>query len=238
MGIFGAIGGALSSIGSAISSGISSLCSGIGGALFSGAGGIASIAKALVAPMITFGLSEIVIAIQAVGLIISTVAELLGLKQKEETPEELGLKAEQADKKPEDFESTQAYIEYLRKEVEVDKEKLKNMTEEEKVGYGAIGSAIYVKGIEEKYGMEMSGEFWTSVAQMGMDGNEVKKYIDNFKLHGITDMKDMTSYIKGEPLADGKNRDAISDALMDTLRELNPGMSDDDLADKLFDMNV
>lgn len=229
---------AIASVGSAICSTISNVCSSIGSAFFGGSSGIATIAKAIVAPALTFGLSEIILVIQAVGAIISTVAELLGLKDKEETPEELGLKAEQADKKPEDFESTQAYIEYLRKEVTIDKDKLENLTEEEKVGYSAIGSALYVKEIEEKYGMDIPAEFWTTVAQMKMTGQEVKTYIDNFKLHGVTDMKDMTDYIKGTPLADGKDNGKVSAAMLDSLREINPGMSDEALQEKLLDMNV
>ncbi|MDO5517064.1 MAG: hypothetical protein Q4F66_05875 [Clostridium sp.] len=238
MSIWSSIGSAISAVGSAISSSISSLCSGIGGALFSGTGGVATIAKAFIAPVIGLGLPEILLAVQAVGAIISVVAEILGLKKEEESPEELGMKAEQADKKPEDFESTQAYIEYLRKEVQVDKDKLENLTDAEKIGYGAVGSALYAKGIEEKYGMQMSGDFWTTVSQMKMSGQEVKTYIDNFKMHDITDMKDMTDYIKGVPLADGKDRGNISSAMIESLREINPGMSDEILEEKLLDMGV
>lgn len=237
MGLFSAIGSVLSAAGSAIVSGISNVCSTIGGAVFSGVSGIAGLAKDLVFPALGLELSEIIIAIQLVSVIISTVAELLGLKG-EETPEELGLKAEQADKKPEDFDSIQEYIDYLRNEVEVDKSKLDNLSQEEKVTYGAIGSAICVKGIEEKYGMEMSGDFWTTVAKMGMKGQEVKTYIDHFKLHDIHEMKDMTDYIKGVHLDENKDRHNIGSAILDALKELNPELSDESLKEKLLDMHV
>lgn len=237
MGLFSAIGGALSSIGSAICSGISSACSAIGGALFSGAGGIASLATGLVGTILGPTLPEILIAIHVVGAIVSAIAEVLGLKDKEETPEELGMKAEAADKKPEDFDSTESYIEYLRNEVQVDKSKLENLKDEDKIKYGAIGSAIYIKGIEEKYQMSMPAEFWTTVADLKMDGKEVKAYIDNFKEHDINDMSDMSGYIKRN-LAEGKDRGKISDAMIDALKEINPGVSEDELYGRLNSLNV
>lgn len=234
----GWIGNAISAVGSAISTGISTVCSTIGSALFSGGTGIAALAKSFIAPVIGLPIVEILVAVETIGKIISVVAGLLGLTSEEETPEELGMKAEEAEKKPEDFDSTQEYIEYLRNEVKVDKQKLETLSQEEKVVYGAIGSAIYVKGMEEKYGMEMSGDFWATVAQMNMKGEEVKAYIESFKAAGIKDMKDMSDYIKCEPLADGKNPKIISDAMLGALKELNPEMSDEALEDKLLDMSV
>ncbi|NME81604.1 hypothetical protein [Clostridium sp. SM-530-WT-3G] len=236
MGILSNIGSALSSVGSAICSGISSACSAIGGALFSGASGIASLATGIVSPLIGLGLPEILIGIKVIGGIISTIAEMLGLKDKEETPEELGMKAEEAERKPEQFESTEKYIEYLRNEVQIDKEKLENLSDEDKVKYAAIGSSIYVKGMEEKYGMNMPADFWRTVADLKMDGQEVKAYIDNFKKHNITDMSDMTNYIKRD-LDDGKDRGAISDAMIDSLKELNPDATREELYEKLISLN-
>lgn len=233
-----AIGSAISSVGSAICSGISSICSGIGGTLFSGIGGIASIASGLLAPIAGLSLPGIVLAITAVCKVISAVVEALGMKDKEETIEEMGMKAEIADKKPEDFDSTQAYIEYLRKEIKIDKEKVEKLSDEDKVKYGTIGSALYIKGMEEKYDMKMSPEFWTTISKMDMKGEEVKAYIDTFKAHDIKDMKDMTAYIERNPLSEGTSRKEISSVMMETLSILYPELSEDELADKLFAMEI
>lgn len=226
-----AIGGALSSVGSAIGS----LCSSIGGALF---GGVAALAASILGPIVSLPLAEILLTVGTIAKIVGFIAEALGLKEENETPEELAMKAEQADKKPEDFDSTEAYIEYLRKEVEVDKEKLKNLTNEERLTYKTIGTSLYIKEIEEKYGVKMPGEFWLSVKKMNMDGKEVQKYIESFKEHGLNDMGDMVCYMKGLPLDDSKDRSKVSGAMLEALKELHPEMKEEDLIGKLLDMKL
>ena len=67
--------------------------------------------------------------VKEVKELISSVAELLGLKDEDESSEELGLKSEKANRKPEDFDSREDYMSYLRDNVELDKydkEKLKD----------------------------------------------------------------------------------------------------------------
>lgn len=232
MGFISSVCGIVGSAVSSACSAIGSTCSAIGGALFTGTRGIGTLATGLVGSIVAVTLPEILIAIQVIGTIVSAVAEALGLKNKEETPEELGMKAEEAEKKPEDFESTEAYVEYLRKEVEVDKEKLNNLKDEDKIKYAAIGSSLYIKTIEEKYDMKMPAEFWTTVADLKMDGNQVKEYINSFKKHNIEDMSDMAGYIKND-LQDGKDKGKISEAMIDALKEINPELSENDLYDKL-----
>lgn len=240
MGIGDFVSSACSFVSGAVSSAcsaIGSVCSAIGGALFTGASGIGALATGIVGMIKVLTLPEIIMVIQVIGTIVSVIAEVLGLKNKEETPEEMGMKAEQAEKKPEDFKSTEAYIEYLRKEVEIDKEKLNDLDAIDKIKYAAIGSAIYIKGIEEKYDMKMSAEFWTTVADLKMDGQQVKEYIDSFKKHNIEDMSDMAGYIKND-LQDGKDKSKVSDAMIDALKEINPGLSENDLYDKLNNLKV
>ena len=58
--------------------------------------------------------------IKDVTELISSVAELLGLKDEDDSSEELGLKSEIADKRLEDFDSREEYINYLKDDVELD----------------------------------------------------------------------------------------------------------------------
>ena len=58
--------------------------------------------------------------IKEVTSLISSVAELLGLKDEDDSSEELGLKSEIADKRLEDFDSREEYISYLKDDVELD----------------------------------------------------------------------------------------------------------------------
>lgn len=236
MGIFSEIGSALSSAFSAVCSGISNICSAIGGALFSGAGGIAALAASLIIPGV--GLPEIIATIDIIVRAVSAIAEALGLKDQNETPEELGMKAEEADKKPEDFDSIEAYIEYLRNDVKIDKEKLERLSDEDKVKYTAIGTAINIKGIEEKYGIEAAGDFWKTVADLELSGEETKQYIESFKQGGVTNMKDMTDYLKGDAPESGTKPSVVSDCIMDALKKNNPGLSEEDLAKKFNSLSI
>ncbi len=239
MGFWSSLGSSISNFASSACSAIGGLCSSIGGALFSGIGGVASIATGIVGAVVGVGLGipEILLAVAAVAKIVGAIAEILGMKNEEESPEELGMKAEEAEKKPGDFDSTEAYIEYLRKEVEIDKSKLENLKDEDKIKYAAVGSALYIKGIEEKYKMEMPVEFWTSVANMKLEGQEVKVYMDSFKEHKIDNMGDMVGYIKND-LEPGKDKSKISDAMIDALQEINPKASREELYGKLNNLRL
>lgn len=229
----------VSSVGSAICSGISSVCSAIGGAFFSGAGGIAALASAIIAPVV--GLPNIGLILAGIAVvvgIVSAIAEKLGIKTEEETPEELGMKAEEAEKKPEDFDSIEAYIEYLRNEIQIDKQKLEKLSDEDRVKYTAIGTAIYIKGIEEKYGIQAPAEFWNTAAEMKLSGDEVKGYMDTFREKGITNMKDMSDYIRGEAPESGTKPVVVSDAIMDTLKKTYPELSEEALEEKFCELTL
>lgn len=227
----GFIGGIISSVCSAIGS----ACNAIGGALFGGAGGIGTLAVALFPPLAPT-ISEILIAIGAISTIVSAIVEALGLKNKEETPEELGMKAEISDKKPEDFDTIEEYINYLRKEVTIDEQRVENLSPEEKAKYMSIGTALYIKEIEEKYGIEAPGEFWRTAEDRELNGEEVHECIKNFKEHGITDMKDMSDYLNGKDPESGTEKYTVYSAIIETMKELEPGISDEELAEKFSSM--
>lgn len=238
-GIVSAIGGALSAAGSVFCSGISSICSAIGGALFGGAGGIGELAAAIVGPVIVSPHIAVILgAIQAVAMIVTAMAEIMGIKEKDETPQELGMKAEQAEKKPGDFDSTEKYIEYLRKEVEIDQKKVESLTEEDKAKYGAIGTALYIKAIEERYDIKAPGDFWRTMADVGIKGEEVKTYVETFKENGIDNMADMSDYMKGKAPGSGAAPEKISDSMVDALKKIYPGISEDEAYDKLTELSL
>ncbi len=219
--------GFFSDVCSAIGSAISSVCSSLGGAL----GGVAALASALIPGV---GLPEILLAVNVICSIVSAVAEALGLK-KDEKMEEFGMAAENADLKPEDFDSTEEYIEYLRDEVKkLDKEEVENLSNEDRAKYQAVGAAITIKGIEEKYGMSMPAEFWNTAKDMELKGEEVKTYMDTFKKNGIEDMGDMAAYLKGEETKSDAH--AVSDSMMEALSEMYPDLSREELDDKLTEM--
>ena len=125
--------------------------------------------------------------IKEVTSLISSVAELLGLKDEDGSSEELGLKSEIADRKPEDFDSREEYISYLRDDVELDKydrEKLNNENLKEK--YTAKGLNIEMGAINEKMDVNLGIENYVMMAKAGINkAQDFMIIIDTFKEKGV-----------------------------------------------------
>lgn len=219
----------ISSACSAVCSAVSSVCSSIGGAIMGGIGSLA--------PVISPWLSVAV-------AVISVLAEIFTEKPKEEKPEELGMKAEQADKKPEDFDSINDYIEYLRQEIKVDAAKLENLSEEERMKYQAVGLGLYVKNIEEKQGMKLDPAFLKVVPEMinlGYTAQDIGNLMQSMKKNGVNDMKMYPEFMKGELLPGTPERKQVFTSVKDMVeqhfngKEFNLGQELDKLADKAKD---
>lgn len=225
MGLFSAIG----SVCSALCSAVSSVCSSIGGAIMGGIGSLAPV----ISPWLSIAVA-----------VISVLAEIFTEKPKEEKPEELGMKAEQADKKPEDFDSINDYIEYLRQEIKVDAAKLENLSEEERMKYQAVGLGLYVKNIEEKQGMKLDPAFLKVVPEMinlGYTAQDIGNLMQSMKKNGVNDMKMYPEFMKGELLPGTPERKQVFTSVKDMVeqhfngKEFNLGQEIDKLADKAKD---
>lgn len=225
----GWISSAIGSVCSAVCSAVSSVCSSIGGAIMGGIGSLAPV----ISPWLSIAVA-----------VISVLAEIFTEKPKEEKPEELGMKAEQADKKPEDFDSINDYIEYLRQEIKVDAAKLENLSEEERMKYQAVGLGLYVKNIEEKQGMKLDPAFLKVVPEMinlGYTAQDIGNLMQSMKKNGVNDMKMYPEFMKGELLPGTPERKQVFTSVKDMVeqhfngKEFNLGQELDKLADKAKD---
>ena len=159
MGIFSAIGGF-----------VSGLCSSIGGAI----GGFLGTAATAIAGLVggpVFG---------AVVALISAISTIIGLTKKDEKQEELGAKASLSDKKPQDFDSYQAYIDHvsnieLTSEI---KDKLKN-DESFKTECTTMGASLQWYGLNEKIGIMMDIPSFTKLVESGIKTPEQFQTIAN-----------------------------------------------------------
>lgn len=214
----------LSGIASAIGDGIKAICDKIGteGMLL-----IGSIALSLLIP--GFGIPEIMSLIQIVG----EVAKMLNIGGKD-SPEELGMKSEIADRKPDDFENTEAYLKYLNDEVELEPGAVENLSPQDRAKYGLIGSALDIKAVQEKYHIELSPDFLRDVTILKMSGEEVGTYVKDFKEKGITKMQDMTDYMRGEAIDTDKSK--VSSSILDSMKSLYPELNENQLESKLAEM--
>ena len=220
---------AIGSVCSAVCSAVSSVCSSIGGAIMGGIGSLAQV----ISPWLSVAVA-----------VISVLAEIFTEKPKEEKPEELGMKAEQADKKPENFDSINDYIEYLRQEIKVDAAKLENLSEEERMKYQAVGLGLYVKNIEEKQGMKLDPAFLKVVPEMinlGYTAQDIGNLMQSMKKNGVNDMKMYPEFMKGELLPGTPERKQVFTSVKDMVeqhfngKEFNLGQELDKLADKAKD---
>jgi len=216
MGFFSAIGSFVSGAVSAISSAIGS----IGSALASSAGHFLKVASPWLG---------------AVMQVIQVVSTLLGILNSEDDIEELGAKAMEADKKPEDFDSNAEYIDYLRNDIELDREKFENATDVEKTARQAVGASIVIKGIEEKKGFDIPVTTWVAMAKLGLGekAEEIDKILETFKDGKLEDFVDYT-----EGKLEAKKEVEVGDSLVEMYQELEPSMSIEEIEDKVMNMDL
>ncbi|WP_120945586.1 hypothetical protein [Helicobacter labacensis] len=213
MGLFSAIGSFVSGVCSAIGS----LASSIGAGLASLGATLASLGSSL---------------LPIVGVIFA-VAQVLGIFGKEDKVDDLpdlGYQMANCDKKPEDFESTQAYIAHVRANVEKPSlEAKEKWSDAEKLKYTALGAAGSLKAIEEIKGVSLSPENWVTLSTHvqeagGTDTHKAKVLegvLDNFK---GAQMDKLTQHLEGK-LESAQDRILVSDKLNDMYQALNPDMS-------------
>lgn len=169
--------------------------------------------------------------IKEVKELISSVAELLGLKDKNDSNEELALKSEIGDKKTEDFNSKEEYMNYLRDDVELngyDKEKLNN--ENLKEEYSARGLSMQIEAINEKTGVTLGLEDYIVMAKAGI--NKVQDFmtiIDTFKEKGVKPLINEAI----ERLIPMKEGATVIDALKEAVYKIENGKK---IWDKFNDM--
>lgn len=184
---------------SGIGRAVSSCCAKIGGAVMSGISRGMSAAVQVVGSVLSPGLRLVERAIRVVAKIVSAVAEILIEKPKEEEPEELGMKAEVAHEQeritPEDFSSVDEYIQYIRENIELDKERLENINEEERAKYSVIGTGLYVKSMEENYGVILDPEFYRAAYRLNMNAETAARLIKAMGDNGIKHARCFEDYL-------------------------------------------
>lgn len=223
------LGAFISGVGSALCRGVSAVCSTIGR-------GVATVANALVTSIGKLTVEKLERAMDVISIVIGAIAEIFSLKDKEETTEEIGMKAEEAAKegvKPENFDSYEEYINHLRENVEIDKSKLENLSKEDKMKYTAVGSSILVKGIEEKEEFEIPGEFVAEIGRQNLSVAETRQYIKTFKNEDLQ-LKDFASFLSGT--IDKKVYATVGNAIESAIKNLNPDMTENEINDKITNM--
>lgn len=206
------ISGAVSTISSAVSS--------IGRALASSATKLLEVAGKYLGPL---------------SNVIQAIATFTGVLKPEDDIEEIGAKAMQPEsKKPEEFDSNTEYIDYLRNEVKLDKEKFDNATNTDKAARTAVGATIAAKGVGEKKGFDVPLETWVALSKINLENKaqEIDKILETFK---DGKLEDFAKYVDGK--LDIKKEGEIGDELVDMYKELEPNASIEEIEEKVMKMD-
>ena len=173
--MFGIISG-IASVSSACISAVSSACSVIGGAI-SAAGSMLATALKVSAP-----------DFQTICKTITVVAQVMGLFPRDAEVKdlhELGMRAEVAGLSPEEFKSYQNYIDHLRNEIQIDRSKLNNLSDDDKIKYAAVGSAVLAKGVSDNFTVSVPASCWSEFSKLGLEPVQAKGMLDQFEKDGV-----------------------------------------------------
>lgn len=166
---------------------------------------------------------------------IDKAAEILGdvlyaLGINSDPADVLGAKIAQADKGIDDFDSVEAYITYLKNEIELDKEKFDALSSEERVTYSITGMAVEASAVSEKLGIEIPAdavELVAKIAEIGkiaVEAKEMISLISKLKDEGVTNLNDVCDCVQGKGDSD---RLKTGEALIKVLDSLKPGEGKD-----------
>ena len=172
--------------------------------------------------------------IEKVSIIAQAVASLIGILKPDSKVENIGIAMQEAEKKPADFNSTKEYIEYLENEISSGRINLNTTrTDSQKIVNLAIGATLVIKGIDEKYNLQTSPEFWNTIGMKSSEGkinaSEVGCMLENAKKNNV-DQSDIAMYLNRSEITSGTQIADISKTIDSGFKEANPNLSDSDIS--------
>jgi len=215
MGFWGAVCSFVSSCVSAVSSAVEV----VGKALVTGATKLLELAGDK--------LDEVTKVIEMIGKLIDVISP-------DDNIDDLGARALQSDKKPEDFDSITNYIEHLKNDIELDKEAFEKADKKDQMVRKAIGGTIVAKSIESKLDTIIPTDFWVEVAKQKMQESEIIATINIFKENKLDN--NFSDYMNGK--LDFKEETKTGDLLVDMYQKLEPNMNIEEIEAKIMKMEA
>lgn len=198
-------------------------------------GGALKIIAGPLGPVISPPIVDIIIKVATI--VISILAEKNEVVEKNEKPEEIGYRLQEAEKEEhrewkqrEDFKTFKEYYRYLKEQIpEIDQEKL----EEHREFYSMLGSQAEVRAIEEKFGLHIPESALLEVGRAAMTAKEVQAFMQAFRSLGYKELL-ISDYLKGS--LPGSELERITAALLDALKLYFPDKKDDEFQRRLVSM--
>lgn len=175
------------------------------------------------------------VIVSGITSIVTNISRILNIAPEDEKTDELGAKTLQEGTRPiEEGETAQEYLDYLRNEVDLDREKYDNMTAEQKLNCEIIGDAMVATSIQEKTGIGIPPEFLVVAGKGHMGYETANALIKTFLNNGIESLGDYVKYIDN----DMSEKDAVKvgGAVREAISEVNPEMTPQDIEAEIVAM--
>ena len=165
---------------------------------------------------------------------VEKISTVLNIIKPSDNAEVLGAKVISSDKNPEDFETINSYVDYLHKEITVDKTTL-STEPVDVLARQAIGVSILMKGASEALGTELTIPFIKAVSRLDLDANLI---VEVAKAYASNDLKldDYEKYISKE--LPTNQLDTHSDVIVIAYQKSDPTMSLEQAEDKVMALEL
>lgn len=190
---------------------------------------IATVAKTIVSLAPT--LQKVIIF----GNVVSDIAKILGVLGPEENAESIGAKAMQEGTRPREInESAQDYLDYLRNEVELDREKQAKMDEKDRMACIAAGSALVLATTAEKNDVELTPTYIANASKSRlMSADNILKMAHKFKDNNI-EINKFNEYFDNN--LSGNELLKTHETIKTVVKEINPDMSEKEIRNEITNM--
>ncbi|MEJ8677962.1 hypothetical protein P0C22_05205 [Plesiomonas shigelloides] len=145
---------------------------------------------------------------------------------------ELGAKAMIAEKKPEDFDKINHYINYLRNDITLDTESLSQDPVDCAIRL-AVGGTIALKGVNEALDADVSIPFLKSVSTLDLTPNIILSVIKSYQQNSLN-LDDLDNYLHDKLSLAQANKH--SDALVNAYQIANPNMDLEQVEDAVINL--
>ena len=160
---------------------------------------------------------------------ISLAADVL---KPSERADELGAKAMAAEKKPEDFDQINDYIDYLRNDVEIDEDNL-STDPINVMARQAVGVAITTKGIAQALEANVSIPFLSAISHLDIDPKVAIALAKSYEASGLN-TDDIQEYLNDSLSIEETHQH--SNAFVEAYQVANPSMSVEEVEDAVMEL--
>ena len=201
----GSVGSAIASMGSGICSAFTSIASAIGPTLANIGKAVVEGFKGFIARFPELGIDQIKTLIETTMKIVHKVMDFLGLNKHQMEQEEIGERAMQHPEiKPEDYDTTEEYIDKLHESEYKKGEHPKGVSKDVwRAMCAAVGTGIEIKAVSEKMQMATPLTFFADCAKAGLAAKDIVNgkgggVLERMKDKGVADTAEFSRYLGGE----------------------------------------